>query len=54
MKRLFYAMREIEMEDVDEATLERFMTAADELSNVIYSIELKRRHRTRTSQKFII
>lgn len=51
MKRLFYAMREIEPEDVDEETLERFMTAADELSNVIYSIELRRRQRTRMSHK---
>lgn len=51
MKRLFYAMREIKPEDVDEETLERFMTAADELSNVIYSIELKRRHRARMSHK---
>ncbi|MCP9495426.1 MAG: hypothetical protein MSG64_13355 [Pyrinomonadaceae bacterium MAG19_C2-C3] len=54
MKRLFYAMREIEPEDVDEVALERFMAAADELSNVIYSIELKRRARIRTSQKFIV
>lgn len=52
MKRLFYAMREIEPEDVDDATLEKFMTAADELSNVIYSIELKRRDRNRSSPKF--
>ncbi len=49
MKRLFYAMREIEPEDVDEEILERFMSASDELSNVIYSIELKRRQRIRTS-----
>lgn len=51
MKRLFYAMREIEPEDVDEETLERFMAAADELSNVIYSIELRRRQRARMSHK---
>lgn len=54
MKRLFYAMREIEPEDVDEGLLKRFMAASDELSNVIYTIELKRRRRTRTSQKFSI
>jgi len=54
MKRLFYAMREIEPEDVDEEILERFMSASDELSNVIYSIELKRRQRIRTSLKVIV
>jgi len=54
MKRLFYAMREIEPEDVDEETLERFMAAADELSGVIYFIEMKRRQRTRTSQKYTV
>ena len=54
MKRLFYAMREIEPEEVDEEALERFMAAADELSNVIHSIEMKRRQRTRISQKFTV
>lgn len=54
MKRLFYAMREIEPDDVDEETLERFMRASDELSSVIYSIELKRRQRTRTSGKLTV
>ena len=52
MKRLFYAIREIDPEDIDDAMLERFMKASDELSNVIYAIELRRRQRTRTSQNF--
>jgi hypothetical protein len=43
MKRLFYAMREIQPEDVDDESLDQFMAAADQLSNAIYSIELKRR-----------
>jgi len=45
MKRLFYAMREIQPEDVDDESLDQFMAAADQLSNAIYSIELKRRKR---------
>lgn len=45
MKRLFYAMREIRPEDVDDESLDQFMAAADQLSNAIYSIELKRRKR---------
>lgn len=48
MKRLFYAMREIRPEDVDDESLDQFMAAADQLSNAIYSIELKRRKRKPT------
>jgi hypothetical protein len=43
MKRLFYAMREIQPEDLDDESLDQFMAAADQLSNAIYSIELRRR-----------
>lgn len=43
MKRFFYAMRDIQPGDIDDESLDRFMAAADQLSNVIYSIELKRR-----------
>lgn len=51
MKRLFYAMRQIEPEDVDDAGLEAFMRASDELSNVLYGFELKRRQRTKKPLK---
>jgi len=53
MKRLFYAMRQIEPEDVDDAGFEAFMRAADKLSNVFYGFELraeaKRERRTQIS-----
>jgi hypothetical protein len=54
MKRLFYAMREIEPEDVDDDSLDQFMAAADQLSNAIYTIELRRRRREKTTQKLQI
>ena len=54
MKRLFYAMREIEPEEVDEESLEAFMQAADQLSNAIYAIELKRQKRERKVQKLVV
>lgn len=54
MKRLFYAMREIEPEDLDDETLERFMKAADEMSNVLYSIETKRRSREKKTRSFAL
>jgi hypothetical protein len=54
MKRLFYAMREIEPEDVDDQSLEEFMAAADQLSNAIYSIELKKKQREKRVVKMRI
>lgn len=51
MKRLFYAMREIQPEDVDDESLEEFMKAADQLSNAIYAIELKKKSRERKIRK---
>ena len=43
MKRLFYAMREIRPEDIDDESLDQFMAAADQLSNAIHAIELRSR-----------
>jgi hypothetical protein len=54
MKRLFYAMRDIQPEDVDDESLDEFMKAADGLSNAIYVIELKRQKRERQVKKLII
>lgn len=54
MKRLFYAMREIQPEDVDDESLEEFMNAADQLSNAIYAIELRRQKREQKVRRFII
>lgn len=54
MKRFFYAMREIEPEDVDDESLDEFMAAADQLSNAIYKIELRRRQREKGARKLLI
>jgi hypothetical protein len=43
MKRLFFAIREIEPEDLDEKTMEDFLKAMDQISNVLQRIEKKRR-----------
>lgn len=45
MKRLFFAMREIEPVDLDDETMEDFLKAMDEVSNVLQRIEKKRRAR---------
>jgi hypothetical protein len=47
MKRLFYAMKEIEPEDLDEETMDDFLAAMDGVSNVIVRIERRRQEHVR-------
>jgi hypothetical protein len=54
MKRIFYAMREFQLEDLDEETMEEFMTAMDGVSNVLHRIEKRRRGREAKVEKFKI
>ena len=56
MKRLFYAMREIEPEDLDEETMDDFLAAIDGVSNVLFRVERKRqeRHKRRATDKLSI
>lgn len=51
MKRLFFAMREIEPEDLDEETMDDFLQAMDGVSNVLYRIEKRRNARQQQAQK---
>jgi hypothetical protein len=50
MKRLFFAMREIQPEDLDEQVLNDFLAAMDEVSKVLYKIEGRRRKREQQTQ----
>jgi hypothetical protein len=54
MKRIFFAMREIEPEDLDEETMDDFLQAMDHVSNVLYRIEKRRQIRARQGEKLII
>lgn len=54
MKRLFFAMREIEPDDLDEETMDEFLQAMDQISNVLYRIEKRRQARSQAAQKLII
>lgn len=47
MKRIFFAMREVQLEDLDDEMMEEFMGAMDQVSNVLYRIEKRRRARER-------
>lgn len=50
MKRIFFAMREIKPEDLDDETLDEFAVAVDQFSTVIYRIEKRRREREHQHQ----
>jgi hypothetical protein len=43
MKEFFYAMRDIQPEEIDDPTLEEILEASDQLMGVIYKIRLKRK-----------
>ena len=51
MKRVFYAMREIELDDLDEETMDEFLSVMDQLSNVLYRIDKRRKERQNTRRK---
>lgn len=51
MKRIFYAMREVRLEDLDEETMEEFMEAMDGVSNLLYRIEKRRKSREVKTEK---
>jgi len=51
MKRIFYAMREVQIEDLDEETMDEFMTTMDAVSNVLYRIEKRRKGREAKTEK---
>jgi len=54
MKRIFYAMREVRLEDLDEEAMEEFMAAMDGVSNVLYRIEKRRKSREVKIEKLTI
>lgn len=51
MKRIFFAMREIELEDLDEEMMGEFVGAVDHVSNVLNKIKRKRRERERVKNR---
>jgi hypothetical protein len=51
MKRLYFAMREIQPEDLDEGVLDDFMAAMDGVSNVLRRIEMRRQQRVQRGRR---
>jgi hypothetical protein len=54
MKDFFFAMRDIEPEEIDDSTLDLLTQRADGLMEVIHSIQRKRRQREKKTPKFLI
>ena len=54
MKRIFFAMREVQLEDLDDETLEEFMAAMDQVSNVLHRIEKRRQARQKPPKAITI
>lgn len=54
MKDFFFAMRDIDPEEIDDPTLDLLTQRADDLMEVIHSIQLKRRQREKNSPKFLV
>lgn len=48
MKRLFFATRDVESEDLDEEIMEDFLAAMDRVSNILFRIERKRQERQKS------
>lgn len=51
MKRIFFAMREVEPDDLDEELMDEFLQAMDQVSNVLNRIEKRRQARLRQGEK---
>lgn len=47
MKRIFFAMREVQLEDLYEQKIEEFMAAMDSVSKILFRNEKRRRERER-------
>lgn len=54
MKDFFFALRDIHPDDLDDATLDLLVRRADELMEVIHSIQRKRKQKEKSSRKFSI
>jgi hypothetical protein len=50
MKRLFFATREVEREDLDDEMMGQFLAAMDGVSNVLHRIERRRRDRQKQQE----
>jgi hypothetical protein len=54
MKLLFYAMRDIQPDDLDEDSIDKILTAADHLFRAIGAVEMRRKQREGHAHKFYI
>lgn len=51
MKRIFYAMRELRLEDLDKESMDGFMAAMEEVSNALHRISKRSRSRKARTER---
>lgn len=51
MKEFFFAMRDIQPEEIDDPTLEEILAASDQLMGVLHKIRLKRKQQSEAEKK---
>jgi hypothetical protein len=51
LKEIFFAMRDVAPEDIDDAILEEFTSAMDQISGVLYKIKKRRQERDQQNNK---
>ncbi|MCI0665752.1 MAG: hypothetical protein L0220_32245, partial [Acidobacteria bacterium] len=54
MKDFFFALRDIQPDEIDDATLDTLVERADGLMDVIHAIQLRRKQKEKTIRKFSI
>lgn len=54
MKDFFFALRDIQPEEIDDATLDLLVERADELMEVVFAVQRKRKQKENASRKFQI
>jgi hypothetical protein len=52
MRRIFFAMRDVQPEDLDDDILQEFISAIDQVSTVLHRVEKRRQERSRRDEKF--
>jgi len=54
MKDFFFALRDIQPHEIDDATLDLLTRRADELMEVVYAIQRGRKQREKLPRKFLL
>ena len=54
MKDFFFALREIQPDEIDDATLDLLIERADQLMEVVFAVQRRRKQREKRAQNLLI